>query len=344
MLSFDETILGKLSIHHIGNKSRDEGLIASDKPVDVEDDVRALLTKYFTQAFKESSFHHFHHPEDLSLNEVYVYLKEIFNDPDTLHFQSLKIARHLYESSNHPNIKPGELYITWLENCKVDGEITEAIGIFKSENKQTYLKVYPQNSAFAIEKEEGININKLDKGCLIYNLDAENGYRSVVIDHTNRGDEARFWVDDFLQMRPVEDAYFHTRNYMQMCRDFSVEAFPEADKIDKLALVNESNKFFDHQEVFDKKEFHEQVLQSPELIDAFETYKDAYQSEKNIPVYDEFDINSQAVKKLKRVFKSVIKLDKNFHIYVHGNRDLIKKGYDEESGLHFYQVFFKTES
>jgi hypothetical protein len=86
------------------------------------------------------------------------------------------------------------------------------------------------------------------------------------------------------------------------------------------------------------------VLQEPEIIEAFEDYKQNYVAQKEIDIVDEFDVAPQAVIKMKRVFKSVIKLDKNFHIYVHGNRDLIKKGYDEDSGYHFYQVFFKEES
>jgi len=43
------------------------------------------------------------------------------------------------------------------------------------------------------------------------------------------------------------------------------------------------------------------------------------------------------------VFKSVIKLDKNFHIYVHGDRELIEKGYDEAMGKHFYKIYFDVE-
>ena len=38
--------------------------------------------------------------------------------------------------------------------------------------------------------------------------------------------------------------------------------------------------------------------------------------------------------------KSVIKLDKNFHIYVHGGEGLIRKGYDPETGMAFYQLYF----
>jgi len=40
----------------------------------------------------------------------------------------------------------------------------------------------------------------------------------------------------------------------------------------------------------------------------------------------------------------VIKLDKNFHIYVHGNRDLIEKGFDEAKGKNYYKMYFEQES
>lgn len=129
-----------------------------------------------------------------------------------------------------------------------------------------------------------------------------------------------------------------------MCRNFATEAFPEADRIDQVSLVQESARFFNEEELFDKVRFEEKVLQEPEIIEAFENYKESYQQQHDIQINDEFDINPDAVKKLKRVFKSVIKLDKNFHIYVHGNRSFIRKGFDEVSKLNFYQLFFKEES
>ena len=46
------------------------------------------------------------------------------------------------------------------------------------------------------------------------------------------------------------------------------------------------------------------------------------------------------LKKEMKVLKSVIKLDKNFHIYVHGRRDLIERGFDEGKGKKYYKVFF----
>ena len=48
-------------------------------------------------------------------------------------------------------------------------------------------------------------------------------------------------------------------------------------------------------------------------------------------IADNFEISAQAVKRQARIFKSVLKLDKNFHIYIHGNRELIEKGFDRRN-------------
>jgi len=50
------------------------------------------------------------------------------------------------------------------------------------------------------------------------------------------------------------------------------------------------------------------------------------------------------VKKMESSYKSVLKLDKNFHIYVHGKREYLEKGYDEDKGMNYYKVYFENES
>jgi len=343
MLNFSQAELARLSIHQVGNKSNEEGVIAAQEEVDFDQDIASLLISYFTRPFKGQEFYNFTHESDLNLNEVYTYAKSIFHDPNSHHLQSVNLVKHLYEHSDHPQIKSGELYVAYFDNCYLHEELVEVVGIFKSEQKETFLKVFPQGRSFAVSHEDGININKLDKGCLIINDQQEKGYKVMLVDHTNKHD-AQYWKEKFLQVSPQQDDYYHTKNYLQMCKSFAAEAFPEADRIDQVSLEQQSAKFFSEEDLFDKHSFAEKVLQEPEIIDAFENYKDEYQQRNDIQVYDEFDINSDAVKKLKRVFKSVIKLDKNFHIYVHGNRNMIRKGFDEESKLNFYQVFYHEES
>ena len=56
-----------------------------------------------------------------------------------------------------------------------------------------------------------------------------------------------------------------------------------------------------------------------------------------------FVISPAAVKKQARNFKSVLKLDKNFHIYIHGDKDLIEQGFDEKKNMNYYKVYYKQE-
>lgn len=75
------------------------------------------------------------------MNEIYNYVKHIFDNSDQFYEQSVNIAKHLYEVSVHPNIKAGELCIVYLQNCIIDDNVTDAVGIYKSESKDYYLQV-----------------------------------------------------------------------------------------------------------------------------------------------------------------------------------------------------------
>jgi hypothetical protein len=50
------------------------------------------------------------------------------------------------------------------------------------------------------------------------------------------------------------------------------------------------------------------------------------------------------VKKSMKFFRSIIKLDKNFHVYVHSHADFIEKGYDKEKDLRYYKLYYENES
>ena len=318
----------------------------SKSSIKVDDELKDLLKKFFLKPFKVGTLYNFQHSSDLNLNEMYSYASSVFDDPDCLHLQSVNMARHLYDCSQHPMIKNGELYIAHLDECVIEGEVCEVLGIFKSENKETYLKVYPQNDQFEVTRENGININKLDKGCLIFNTEKEYGYKVAIIDHSSNANEAaRFWKDDFLGLSPREDSFYHTQNYIDMCRGFAHEALGAATtRVDQIDLMNNSIAYFRETETFNKQEFAEQVMQEPEVIEAFESYKNQYVEERQVAVYDEFDVSKPAVKQSKKFVKSVIKLDKNFHVYVHGNRENVERGYDEGRRQNFYTLYFHEES
>ncbi len=309
--------------------------------------IKQLLVPYFISSFKSDEYFNLFHESDINLNEVYSYASSIFNNPEELYEKSISFAKHLYEQSAHPKIKGGEFYVAYFKDCVINGETIDALGIFKTENKDTFFQVSSTDNNFEIVSYQGINISKLDKGCLIFNKDKEDGYIVAIIDNRSKGSDAQYWVDDFLHVRQRKDEYYNTENALSLCKNFVVNELPqqfkEVSKADQADILNKSVKFFKERDTFDMNEFANEVIGQPEVIDSFNNYKEEYQKDRDIEIADNFAISDSAVKKQSRILKSVIKLDKNFHIYVHGNNQYIKKGYDEETGLHYYQLFFKEE-
>lgn len=350
MISFFEASLAELSIHRIGNKSEDEFYVLSEQSIVIKDELlTGLLMKYFLGPYEKlNEICRFFHPNDnLNLNEVYHFAKEIFEKGETFHENTQQLAKYLYEVSSHPKIKSGELYVAYFENVQIEGELHDAIGIFKSETKETYLKVYPEHAGFGLSYEqEAINISKLDKGCLIFNTEAAEGFKVAVIDQTNRSAEAVYWKDEFLKLKVRNDNYNQTNNVLGVYKNFVTQKLDEdfeLTKADKIDLLNKSMKYFKEKESFDLDEFSNEVIANAEGIESFKSFKKSYEEEFDTPIADSFDISSAAVKKQARTYKSVLKLDKNFHIYIHGDKELIEKGFDDNKAMNFYKVFFKEE-
>ena len=347
MLFVDEVSIESLVLHKVGNKSQEEGIRFASATMRVNDAVQSLLLQYFLTPFKSDEYYNLTHESDVTLNEVYTYVSQIFDQPETFYEQSVNIARHLYEVSVHPKIKTGELYLVHLRDCNVDGEQVDAIGLFKSESKETFLKVYPTSDSFDIEYEDGININKLDKGCLIFNTERENGFLVSVVDSVRQSGEAMYWRDNFLNIAQRRDTFHQTEQCLDMCKQFVTECLPEnfnIDKADQADILNKSVAFFKENAEFSFDDFANQVIGQPEVIQTFKNFRNEYQDDRDIKIDEQFEISAPAVKKQAKNFKSVIKLDKNFHIYVHGNRQLIDKGYDDERDMNYYRIFFKEES
>ena len=347
MLHTEEIIIESLVLHKVGNKPQEEGVRFAAAPIKVDDAVQSLLLQYFLSPFKSEEYFNLTHESDIALNEVFVYASQIFDRPETFYEQSVNLARHLYEVSTHPKIKSGELYVTLLRDCNVDGEQVDAIGLFKSESKETFLKVYPTSDSFEIDYEDGININKLDKGCLIFNTERENGFLVSVVDSVRQSGEAIYWRENFLKIAPRRDIFHKTEQCLDMCKQFVTERFPEnfnANKVDQADILNKSVAFFKENTEFSFDEFANQVIEQPEVIRSFKEFREEYQEDRDVKIDDNFEISAPAVKKQAKIFKSVIKLDKNFHIYVHGNCQLIEKGYDNEKDMNYYRIFFKEEA
>lgn len=341
------TSLSKLIVHKVGNKLLEDGVQLSDELIDLsrQEELSNILNTYFLSQFKDPVYYRFHHVSSLELNEIYTIANDLFQSTRGFVKKSKDIANILYEYSNHPKIKSGELYIAYFDECVINNEMTDAIGIFKSENKDTFLKVVEEQASYQVNFDNGVNIKKLDKGCLIFNVDADEGFKVCIVD-SQSASEAQYWKDEFLKLKPVADNYFQTQNYLSLTKNYVTERLDEdfeVTKADQIDYLNRSIDYFKKNEQFNEQDFAKTVFEHDSVINSFRKFKDEFQDENDLRIVSEFDISSPAVKRQSKVFKSVLKLDRNFHIYIHGDRDLIERGVDED-GRKYYKIYYNQES
>ncbi|MEM8906885.1 MAG: nucleoid-associated protein [Bacteroidota bacterium] len=344
MINFANIELEEIAIHRVGNKHRAERNFISSELYELDEAMREILLHYFTKPLKRTDdLCHFSHGEDLNLNEVYSFVRSIFIDRNTLLNESVNIVEHLYRQSTHPNIKSGEVYVAYFSGLVIDDEVVDAVGIFKTEQKNTFFKVAAGEQKLVLRKEKGVNVEKLDKGCLVLNTDAEEGYRVISVDNNNY--DANYWPYNFLNIDFVRNESFHTKNYLALCNGFSEEIIaPATDKRQQIKFLTDSVDYFTSNEVFDLEDFTKTVLPEEETAREFRAYHETYAPENS----NGFNISQKATKSATKHFKNTIKLDTGIQIKLdfynpESSRQFIERVYDEERGMYCYKIFFNEE-
>lgn len=336
-------MFSKIIAHRVGNKINGESLILSQEELRLDEGMAELLENYFLGAFKTEESYQFYSDSYLVNNPVYSAVSEIFDDKSKFIRESENIAKHLFEVAENPRVQGGELFVIYFDGEEADAGKIDKIGIFKTEKRESFLKIFPQNETFELEKDQGISLSKIDKAALIYNNSKESGYVLSVVDNNKNGD-MYYWFEDFLKVKQRDDEYFHTQEALMVYKDYVTKQLPqefEVSKADQADFLNKSINFFKEKEQFNLDEFTNEVLGDEHVIESFVNFKTDYEQDMQINIAEEFPISETAVKKTQRHFKSIIKLDKNFHIYIHGDRKMIEQGQDEKGK--YYMLYFEKE-
>ncbi|WP_432411144.1 nucleoid-associated protein [Rasiella sp. SM2506] len=349
MINLYNTHIASLSIHRVGNKSRNESILLSASPYEMDDELTPLLKEFFLKPFrdKEENYFNFQNETDLEFHELFNLVSEAFADPDTIHEQSKKITQYLFDQSMHPHIKSGEVYITYMENLQLDNEKVNAIGIFKSELKQDFLQFREGESQLDAVLQEGVSLNKLDKGAIIFDVKKEEGYKILSVD-SNRYD-ARYWLESFLGVEALADDNFYTKKYLKFCQNFAKDVvLPAEDKKQEVLFMNRAVNHFAKNDNFEESSFMNEVLDNPDLIPEFRHYKSEKAPKYNIEDITTFPIANTAVTAARKKIKNVINLDTNIQIKLdfinpESAEKFVEKGWDEEKQMYYYLVYFNKE-
>jgi hypothetical protein len=349
MINLYSAHIASLSIHRVGNKSKNEAILLSEEIYKTNDEITPLLKEFFLKPFrdKEENYFQFGHEVDLEFNELFNLTSEIFADPSKIHELSKKITRHLYDQSMHPHIKSGEVFVAFFENLQIDNEKVNGIGIFKSELKHDFLQFSEKENQLEAYLQQGVNLNRLDKGCLIFEVKKEEGFKILSVD-SNRYD-ARYWLESFLGVDPCQDDNFRTKKYLKFCQNFAKDVvLPAEDKKQEVLFMNRAVNHFAKNDNFLESAFMSEVIDNPDLIPEFNHYKSEKAPKYSIEDLTSFPIANTAVTAARKKIKNLIHLDTNIQIKLdfinpESAEKFIEKGWDEEKQMYYYLVYFNKE-
>lgn len=349
MLNLYNAQIQSISIHKIGNKSRNEPIFLSDEPYKLSDEIVPLIKEFFLKPFreKEEVYYQFAHDVDIEYNEMFNSVSNIFEQSHRSHEVSKNITQHLFDQGGHPHIKSGEVYVVHFTNLSIDNNVVDAIGIFKSEIKNDFLELEENGSHLDMILKQGISLDKLDKGALIFNYKEEDGYKILVHD-SNRYD-SRYWLEHFLSVDAFEDENFLTKKYLKFAQDFAKEVVaPAEDKKEEVMFMNRSMNYFAKNDEFEETAYLNEVLDNPDLISEFKSFKVDKGEKYSIEDVSSFPISNTAVSDARRKWKGTIALDTGMTIKLdfvnpESAEKFFEKGWDEQKQMYYYLCYFNKE-
>ena len=330
MIKKNRAEITKCILHKVANKFNSGHNVFSQDLIRFDQEGYDLMKSFLLKPFGNiSQSYRFSHHADVRLNELNNYASEIFSDENTFIEYSKNIVNHLYEQSNSAQIKTGDVIIVFIEGIEYKDVLTEAIGIFKIENKVDFFQTYlDDNESYDVVVQKGISTKKIDKGCLILNTSDAEG--TVVFSVDNNNYDAQYWIKNFLSVKLADDYNSHTQNYLELCKEFSEEVIKPEFGMQEQGnfLANTVDYFKEHETVDD--------------------YKKHYETLNDVLIRNNFDVSGVVLKKEKNKLKTEIKLDTNINIKLdvdapEAASEYLERGYDEEKKMKFYKVYFNEE-
>lgn len=349
MIKRNKASISKCILHKVGNKFNSTKNAFSEQVLDFDEVSYDLILPYLLRPFTSIvESYRFNHHSNIDLNEINTYASQLLSDDTNFVDVSKHIVSHLFEQSNSAQIKTGDVIVCLFHDIQYEDYVTDAVGIFKIENKSHFFQTYLENGSYDIITQKGIATKKVDKGCLILNAADTEGKIVLTVDNNNY--DAQYWIKSFLNVKYPDDANQHTKNYIELCKEFSKDVVQT-----NFGMQQQSNflaktiDFFKENEVINVESFKDEIFEDEQHKTLFDDYKKNFETDHNILIRNQFDVSEIVLKKQKQKIKTEIKLDTNIQIKLDvdapdASEEYLERGYDETKKMHYYKVFFNEES
>ena len=313
------------TIQVVGNKTRGEGLSAASVLADVSGSSE-FLTKLVEKSFTMDDLKRFSYIESVELNPVYQFVSKMFDDKEAFLKQSVNIATFLYDQSVHPNIRNGELYVLLLE-CEYKKETVEAIAILKSEKKDPFLATDNDGREIFVRTIYGTGLKGLDKGCLVLNVERENGYVVGTVDNTNNGSDAQYWTDSFLHVTNCDDDYHETVKLTEMLTAFSKQV-AEQNAAEGAVVAKKATVLLKKGEAVQVEELTDKICATDEQREQFVTFRQEFEDAHG-EIADEVNVVAKAASRKPVTRMNMLRVGDVFEVKVLTPEARMEQGKDD---------------
>lgn len=349
MIKRNKASIYKSILHKVGNKFNSTKNAFSEQELDLDEVSYDLMLPYLLRPFGNlSESFRFNHHSNIELNEINSYASQLLKDSTDFIDISKHIVTHLFEQSNSAQIKIGDVLICLFNDIQYEDYQTDAVGIFKIENRSHFFQTYLENGSYDIISQKGIPTKKVDKGCLI--LNAANTEGKIVLSVDNNSYDSQYWTKNFLNVKYPDDSNQHTKNYLELCREFSKEVLqPQFGMQEQSTFLAKTVDFFKENEIVNVETYKEEVFEEENRIQLFDDFKKDFENDYNVVIRNQFDVSEVVLKKQKKKIKTEIKLDTNIQIKLDidapdASAEYLERGYDDDKKMHFYKVYFNEEA
>ena len=345
MIDISGIKIRELFIHRVGNLLRNEGTVLAETGQKLSiGDLAPLIKFLFGHSDRLNSFE-FTHSVNVELNAVAVVAAASTNKSLSLKDASQQIATHLYSVSDHPRVKPGNLFVGIFEGIVFQKKPRTALGIFKSDAMSPFIKVEVAKGKTTLNVDQGAAISSLDKVALVFL--PEKGGPFPVLAACARGEDAVFWNERFLQVAPINSAKSKTKAYLDACREFAVKEDSQFSSTGRALFLNRSLQFFEEAEKFDGKAFANVFSNSAQERE-FNRFMEVRDFGLKTGQNEAFSIERAVVRKQRVKFERNIRLDSNIEIRLRFSdqsemAERVEHGFDEVKRLPFCKLYYSKE-
>lgn len=334
MIEVTESSLSQYVFHQV-----DEQLTIGDTVyITPEVVLEAAFTQLAFSKIKYDQQYTFFHESEVALNELYTYAKRIFADEKTFLEQSQQIATHLHSVSTHPNINHGDLFVGLFKDCLIGDTKRQVLSIVKIDEKELFLDVQKNNEHVTVDGIDGINVKKVNNAAVI--IDMGEDEEPAVFIRTRKKEDVVYWQERFLKVKVADEAYEKTNLALKEVKKIILTE-EETTNTEKLQLLNKTLSYFKNAEEFVVDQYIDEVFGVPD-----EVQKDVITN--RVKPYETV-ISEPAIEQVEKSYKRKIKLDDSIEIVVHVQDveaidEKIQHGYEEDTGRHYYKVYYEEES